>query len=172
MPSVDDDSDQPKSAAERLRPMGERVAVHATFSLERIYDASPARVFHALTDRAAKARWFEAHEGYSVIERSMDVRPGGRERLRARWHTGMVSTFDAVYFDVIPQTRIIYAYEMHLDDRKISVSLATMELSAAGAGTRLLVTEQGAFLDGYEDGGARAHGTGFLLDALGASLRA
>jgi hypothetical protein len=59
---------------------------------------------------------------------------------------------------------------MHLDDRKISVSLATMQLMAEDGGTKLLVAEQGAFLDGYDDAGSREHGTGFLLDQLGASL--
>ena len=33
-----------------------------------------------------------------------------------------------------------------------------------------MVTEQGAFLDGYDDAGSREQGTGLLLDALGASL--
>jgi hypothetical protein len=60
---------------------------------------------------------------------------------------------------------------MHLNDRKISVSLATMEITPLGNRTRLTVTEQGAFLDGYEDNGSRELGTGFLLDRLGASLQ-
>ena len=60
---------------------------------------------------------------------------------------------------------------MHLDDRKISVSLATVELRPDGAGTEFVITEQGAFLDGYDDAGAREHGTGILLDRLGASLK-
>jgi hypothetical protein len=59
---------------------------------------------------------------------------------------------------------------MHLNDRKISVSLATMQLKADGARTTLKVSEQGAFLDGYDDAGSRERGTGFLLDALGRSL--
>jgi uncharacterized protein YndB with AHSA1/START domain len=101
----------------------------------------------------------------------MDVRVGGRERLKGRWAGGLVSTFDATYHDVIPNERLIYTYDMHMDDRKISVSLATMQLKAAGAKTTLQVTEQGAFLDGYDDAGSREHGTGFLLDALGASLQ-
>jgi uncharacterized protein YndB with AHSA1/START domain len=148
-----------------------RSVVHAIFSLERIYDASPAQVFRALSDKAAKARWFEGGGGWAVIEREMDVRPGGRERAKGRWPSGMVTTFDAVYFDVVPNQRLVYTYEMHLDDRKISVSLATIELKPAGAGTRLVVTEQGAFLDGYDDAGSREHGTGLLLDRLGASLK-
>jgi uncharacterized protein YndB with AHSA1/START domain len=81
-----------------------------------------------------------------------------------------VSTFDAVYHDVVENERLVYSYVMHLDDKKISVSLATMELVPEGTGTRLSVTEQGAFLDGYDDAGSREHGTGLLLDALGASL--
>ena len=101
----------------------------------------------------------------------MDVRPGGRERVKGRWASGTVSTFDAIYHDVVANERLVYGYEMHLDDRKISVSLATLELQPAGTQTRLVVTEQGAFLDGYDDAGSREHGTGFLLDRLGASLR-
>ena len=154
----------------RIQASQGRSIVHATFSLQRVYDATPAQVFRALSDKAAKARWFEGGDGYTSLEREMDVRPGGRERLKGRWASGMVSTFDAVYFDVVPNERLVYAYEMHLDDRKISVSLATMELQPEGAGTRLVVTEQGSFLDGYDDAGSRERGTGFLLDRLGASL--
>lgn len=147
-----------------------RSVVHASFSLERTYDAAPARVFHALCDKSAKARWFEGGEGYTVLEREMDVRPGRRERLKGRWANGVTSTFEAVYYDVVPDQRLVYAYEMHLDDRKISVSLATIELTPASSGTRLVITEQGAFLDGSGDCGSRERGTNFLLDRLGASL--
>jgi uncharacterized protein YndB with AHSA1/START domain len=151
---------------------GARSVVHATFHLERTYDAPVARVWQALTDETAKQRWFGGTPGrWELLERHMDMRVGGRERLKGRWEGGVVSTFDATYHDVIPNQRLIYSYEMHLDDRKISVSLATMQLNAAGGKTTLKVTEQGAFLDGYDDAGSREHGTGFLLDALGASLQ-
>jgi uncharacterized protein YndB with AHSA1/START domain len=155
----------------RIADAEPRSVVHAIFSLERVYDASPALVFRALSDQAAKARWFEGGDGWTVLEREMDVRPGGRERVKGRWPSGLVTTFDAVYFDVVPDRRLVYSYEMRLDARKISVSLATLELAPAGAGTRLKLTEQGAFLDGYDDKGSREHGTGLLLDRLGASLR-
>jgi uncharacterized protein YndB with AHSA1/START domain len=150
---------------------GDRSAVHATFHLQRTYDAPVARVWRALTDEAAKQKWFGGSPGrWEMLERHMDVRVGGSERLRGRWEGGVVSTFDAVYHDVIPQQRLVYSYVMHLDDKKISVSLATMQLQPEGTKTTLKVTEQGAFLDGYDDAGSREHGTGFLLDALGASL--
>lgn len=149
----------------------ERSVVHATFHLERTYDAPAARVWRALSEPAAKDKWFGGSpKRWELLERRMDVRVGGHERLKVRWESGMISTFDALYHDVIPQERLVYTYEMHQDDRKISVSLATMQVKAEGARTRLLVTEQGAFLDGYDDAGSREHGTGFLLDALGTSL--
>ena len=60
---------------------------------------------------------------------------------------------------------------MHIDEKKISVPLATLQITSAGPGRATLkVTEQGAFLDGYDDAGSRERGTGFLLDKLGASL--
>ncbi len=147
-----------------------RSVVQGSFTLRRVYDAAPSLVFRALSDPQAKARWFAGGEGYTVTERVMDVRPGGRERLGGRWHNGTTTLFDAVYFDVVPNARLVYAYEMHLSGRKISVSLATMQLKPVGTGTELTVTEHGAFLDGYDDAGAREHGTGLLLDRLGASL--
>jgi hypothetical protein len=50
--------------------------------------------------------------------------------------------------------------------------VATVQFrSEPAAGTRLVFTEQGAFLDGHETPGQREHGMGSLLDALGAELR-
>jgi uncharacterized protein YndB with AHSA1/START domain len=159
----------------RLRGGGEtgiRSVTHAAFELRRSYAAPVARVWHALTDRTAKDRWFGGPaDRFEVLERQMEVRAGGRERLLGRWEGGMVSTFDAVYHDVIPNERLVYSYELRLDEKKISVSLATLQLKAEGANTTLIVTEQGAFLDGYDDAGSREAGTDHLLDALGASLQ-
>jgi uncharacterized protein YndB with AHSA1/START domain len=148
-----------------------RSVVHATFRIERTYPASAAQVFKALTEPAAKAKWFTGGTGYTLLAREMNVRPGGREHVKGRWESGVVSTFDAVYHDVVTDERIVYAYEMHLDDRKISVSLATMEIIPAGANTQLVMTEQGAFLDNYDNVSSREQGSNFLLDALGKSLK-
>ena len=150
--------------------MTERNITHGTFSLERTYDAAPARVYAAFATLEGRAAWFAGGDGYTLVERIFDFREGGHERATGRWESGTVSRFDAIYFDIVPEARIVYAYEMHLDDTKISVSLATIEFKPAGAGTRLLLTETGAFLDGYDDAGSREHGTNFLMDRLGASL--
>ena len=155
----------------RLKASEGGSVVHATFTLERVFDASPSRLFHALVDKTAKARWFAGCGDYVMLEHEMDVRPGGGERARGRWSNGLISTFEALYFDVAPNRRLIYTYEMKLDDRKISVSLATLQIAPAGAGSQLTLTEQGAFLDGYDDAGSRERGTAFLLGRLDASLK-
>jgi uncharacterized protein YndB with AHSA1/START domain len=131
-------------------------------------------VFKALTNPAAKAKWFAGGNGYTLLVREMDATPGGREVVKGRWDSGVVSSFEATYHDVIPDERVVYSYVMHLDDRKISASLATLELRPAkdgSGGTHLVMTEQGAFLDGYDDAGSRERGSQFLLDMLGDSLK-
>ena len=49
--------------------------------------------------------------------------------------------------------------------------MATVELKPAGAGTRLIFTEQAAFLDGYNDLAGREEGTRAGLDNLDAELK-
>jgi uncharacterized protein YndB with AHSA1/START domain len=152
--------------------MTERSTAHATFVIERTYPQAPARVFAAWASAEAKATWFFGPPGkWSPLQRDMDFRPGGRECVRGALTGGPVTDFQAHYFDIVPDERIVYAYEMHLDLRKISVSLATIEFKPAGSGTRLVLTEQGAFLDGYDDAGKREGGSGVLMDQLGAALR-
>ncbi|GAB3428178.1 hypothetical protein GCM10027320_06190 [Massilia solisilvae] len=145
--------------------------VHGSFRIERHFDVPRERVWSAFTDQEAKARWFGGGNGQTILARTADIRPGGREHVQGRWGSGTVSTFDAVYFDVVPNERLVYSYEMHLDQRKISVSLATLELKQDGAGTLVVMSEHGAFLDGYDDAGSRERGTNLLLDAVGQYLK-
>jgi uncharacterized protein YndB with AHSA1/START domain len=150
--------------------MTKRSVTHSTFTLERVYDASPARVFAAWADPRAKARWFVGPDEWESGTHELDFRVGGRERTSGGPKGGPVHAYDARYQDIVPNERIIYSYDMHLDDVRISVSLATVVFKPLGAGTRLIFTEQGAFLDGHDYPGERERGTIDLLDALGAEL--
>jgi hypothetical protein len=51
------------------------------------------------------------------------------------------------------------------------LALATVEFNADGAGTVLIVTEPGVFLDGHDDAGSREQGTRALLERLDAMLQ-
>jgi len=152
--------------------MTERSVTHATFAIERNYDASPARVFAAWADPKAKARWFVGPDDWESSDHVLDFRVGGRESVSGGPAGGPVHTYQARYQDIVPDRRIVTTYDMHLDDVRISVSLATIELEPGeGGGTRLVYTEQGAYLDGHDVPEQREQGTRDLLDALDAELR-
>ena len=156
--------------------MTPRSVVHASFTITRRWKAAPARVFAAFADRTQKDKWFGGGDAWEPVSRSFDFRVGGQENESGRWKkTGVVSHFNCVYHDIVPPSsdeagRIIYGYVMHLDDRKISVSQACIELTPDGGGTRFTLTEYGDYLDGYDDAGSREHGTNALMDALAASI--
>jgi uncharacterized protein YndB with AHSA1/START domain len=150
--------------------MSQRSVEHATFVIERTYAASPDRVFDAWADPEAKARWFGGPAEWTRTEHKLDFRVGGREVNRVASADGPVYTYEALYQDIVANERIIYGYDMYLDDRRISVSLATVELEPYDAGTRLIFTEQDVFLDGADSVDQREQGSGTLLDALGAEL--
>jgi len=159
---------KPVLAGGAARPA--RSVVHASFTINRSFDAAPARVFAAFADPALKDLWFFGPSEWGPPERTSDFRIGGVETSRTGPKGGPMHIFRAVYQDIVPDERIVYSYEMHLGERRISVSLATIELFADGRGTRLKLTEQGAFLDGYVDVASREHGTRALMEQLAASL--
>ena len=147
-----------------------RSVVHATFVLERVYPASPSRVFNAFTDPKAKAKWFAGPPEWGPDRQTMEFRVGGRETSVGGPKGGPQHAMYLTYYDIVPDERIVYAYEMQLDGKRISVSVATIELKPEGSGTRLKLTEQGAYLDGFDNGAQREAGTKDLLDSLGKSL--
>jgi uncharacterized protein YndB with AHSA1/START domain len=149
----------------------ERSVTHDTFTIERTYDAPPSSVFGAWADPAAKARWFANSEGWRTDEYDLDFRVGGREVWRGGPTDGPTHRMEARYQDIVPGERLVYAYDMHIDETRISVSLGTIELNADGDGTRLTYTEQGAFLDGHDSADQREGGMGSLLDALAEHLK-
>ncbi|WP_136618345.1 MULTISPECIES: SRPBCC family protein [Mesorhizobium] len=151
--------------------MIQRSVVHSTFVIERSYPAAPAKVYFALNDPAAKRRWFADPDNPMPSRHEMDFRVGGKEVNAGCPSDGQMHFYNAVYQDIVPNQRIVYSYELLFGETRVSVSLATIELLAEGEGTRLVLTEQGAFLDGHDTSSTREHGTGELLDALGAFLR-
>jgi uncharacterized protein YndB with AHSA1/START domain len=145
-------------------------AVHSTFRVERYYDATPARVFHAFADTEAKRRWFVEGDGWEIMEFSPDFRVGGTDVSRFRFGDGPEIVNRCTYHQIDSGQRLVYCYTMAMAGAPMSVSLATIELVPQGSGTMLVLTEQGTYLDGQDDGSHREAGTRELLEALAAEL--
>ena len=152
--------------------MTEQAVIHDTFAIERTYPASVSRVFAAFASKEAKDAWGDTPDlsepGPNAGESEFDFRVGGRERF-GMGYQGTSYRYDALYYDIVPDQRIIYSYEMYANDARISVSVATIEFAATAEGTALTWTEQGAYLDGFDGDEAprlRQGGTEEMLEGL------
>jgi len=149
---------------------------HTTFVIERDLPGSPRQAFRFWAEKALKRRWTDCHPEWTVLEDRFDFAPGGEEAVRWRTGEGIEQTFTARYLDIAAGLRIIYAFEMSSAGARVSASLATVEFRPGGAGTRMLYTEQMAFLAGAEAMRMRIAGTGTgfdrLIDAIAAGVSA
>jgi|HubBroStandDraft_4_1064222.scaffolds.fasta_scaffold31893_3 uncharacterized protein YndB with AHSA1/START domain len=153
--------------------MTTRSVIHDTFTIVRTYPATPSRVFAAFASEEAKNAWgdtgdLEPAEGAAAEDSEFDFRVGGRERFGHKYQ-GTTYLYDGRYYDIVPDQRIVYSYEMYADGARISVSVTTIEFIKSGDGTQLSFTEQGAYLDGFDGPQApalREEGTTEMLDQL------
>jgi uncharacterized protein YndB with AHSA1/START domain len=149
----------------------ERSVIHDTFSIERTYPAAPSRAFAAFASAEAKTAWGDTGDIETPADgepSEFDFRVGGRERFTVR-AGGSIYRYDAIYYDIVPDQRIVYSYEMYADGVRISVSVATIEFAKSDDGTALTWTEQGAYLDGIDGPqapGLRKEGTAEMLNGL------
>lgn len=146
----------------------ERSQTHATFVIERSFAAPIERVWHALSDNAARDAWFGGGDDFEEDERSHDFRVGGKGTESGKWRDGPKSRFVSTYTDIVEDERMVYTYDMWVDDRHMSTSLTTIVLERDGDGTFMTYTEQAVHLDGLDTAEGREEGTRGLFDALDA----
>lgn len=135
------------------------------FVIERQFAATPEAVFEAWANPDAKRRWSDCHPEHTT-EYHLDFRPHGREAHQVVYPDGRVQDIEKVFFDIVAGRRIVFAYDIRLDGRVLSVSLVTVEFFDSRRGTRMVYAEQVTYVDGHEDRAQRLHGTEEGLDRL------
>jgi uncharacterized protein YndB with AHSA1/START domain len=148
--------------------MSPHSVAHGTFVIDRVYRHPVEKVWAAWADPKLKSQWFGAGPDHPA--QVFEFRPGGRESSTGDIPGGPTFNFDVLYQDIVPNSRIVYSYDMHMDGRKISVSLAAIEFWPEDSGTRIKVTEYGLFLDGLDNLEQRKAGTIGLMGQLDAFL--
>ena len=148
----------------------EHSQVHATFVVERSYPAPIADVWHALSDNEARDQWWGGCDAFDTEEKSHEFRVGGKGYENGQWHGGPRSTFASTYTDIVEHQRIVFTYDIWVDDKHLSTSLTTIAVRAEGDTTHLTYTEQGVHFDGLDSVEGREEGTAGLLDQLGSYL--
>jgi len=150
--------------------MKDAPAIHVTTVVERRIAAAPAVVFDAWADVGKRARWdLPGGDDWELVELKQDFRVGGRQS--ARFGPKGAATFwsSGEFLDIAHDLRIVSAGTMHDGGRRTSATLCTVEFFADGSGTRLLLTDQSAFLEG-EAPRDRKSGWGKIVARLGLFL--
>ncbi len=151
--------------------------VHSTFTVERTFTQPAARVFRLLSLPERKRRWLLEDDGTEIGRFEMDFRVGGREIgeytiQKGSPVDGMPFVNDGVFFEIVPDQRVVMATSMAIGGRRISVALITFELAPRGTGTHLTITHQAVFLQGADGPRMREQGWIHLMDRLAAALDA
>ena len=148
-------------------------ALQGSFTQTRSLGAPPDRVYTAYADLAVRPRWFRIPSDPEAAHHELDFRAGGGEVARGTFAPAGVPEhveYRSQFFDIAAPQRIVYAYEVILDGRRRSVSLATVELAPEAGGTRLTYTEHYVFVaysgDGSADVGERKGGMRLQLNGL------
>ncbi|MBN9219120.1 MAG: SRPBCC family protein [Mesorhizobium sp.] len=152
--------------------MTEPSVSHATIVLERVYDASPARVFQALADPKARARWGTPSKNVELVYDKTDFRVGGLDISRCGPRGKLIYRVETRYVDIEPDQRIVSTELVCEGWNRLSVSLITVELQALGTSTRLVLTDQIAAFGGKDMIAGSQAGFDAALDNLAAEFMA
>jgi uncharacterized protein YndB with AHSA1/START domain len=104
---------------------------HATFVVERTFDAPIDRVWDAFAVPEQHAQWFGSEENFTETEAHEDFRVGGQAVQDGQWHGGPTSRYVATYTDIVERRRIVSTYDMWVGGEHLSTSLTTTELAAS-----------------------------------------
>ena len=126
--------------------------------MTHIFDATPERVFQALTDPHLIPHWWGPRYLTTTVDR-MEVKPGGLWRFIQRDDTGYEYVFHGVFHDILTPERLTYTFEFEGLPGHVMLEIVTCEPQAGGK-TKLIDKSvyqsvddrDGMFQSGLEEG--------------------
>jgi len=113
-----------------------------TLTQVRIYRAPVERVYRALIDRHAIAKW-NPPDGFTAIVHELDARVGGRFRISfVNFSNGQQHTFGGEYKELVPNERVV-ATDRFEDTSLPGEIVTTYSLRTVSSGTELTVEQSG-----------------------------
>jgi uncharacterized protein YndB with AHSA1/START domain len=113
------------------------------FELSRTFEASPQRVFDAMTVPEQIARWW-GPEGFTCPTVTLDAKVGGAYRIAMQPPEGELFHLTGEYLEVRPPIRLAYTFRWEPPDPDDRETVARLALHARDGATELALT-QGPF---------------------------
>jgi uncharacterized protein YndB with AHSA1/START domain len=111
--------------------------------MTRVLDATPERVWRALTGPDQLGRWW-GPAGFTCPSVDLDVRVGGRYRIEMKPPRGAAFVLEGEFREVIPPSRLAYTFRWEPPDPDDQETVATLSLTDRG-GTTVLALDQRPF---------------------------
>ena len=118
-------------------------AAQLTVKVSGIVQASPQRVFDAMTDPEQVAEWW-GPEGFTCPAVSIDPRVGGAYRIAMQPPEGELFHLAGEYLEVEPPFRLVYTFRWEPPDPDDRETVARLVLHERGGATEVELT-QGSF---------------------------
>jgi uncharacterized protein YndB with AHSA1/START domain len=116
-------------------------AATGTVKLHRVLKAPPERVFKAVLDPAAVAKWLPPH-GFTCTVHHLDARPGGTYKMSfTNFSTGSSHSFGGTYLELVPGERIV-ATDAFDDPNMPGEMRTTYTLKAVSVGTEVDIVQE------------------------------
>jgi uncharacterized protein YndB with AHSA1/START domain len=115
-----------------------------SLTLKRRLNAAPEKVYAAWTDPEKLVRWFGPTQTVETsVEADLDIRVGGRYRVRFKTNDGDHHEVGGVYREVVPNERLVFSWAWRSTPER--ESLVTVTMKRDGDGTILTLLHEKFF---------------------------
>ena len=117
------------------------VETDTSLRVSRLIQADAETVFRAWTEPGALRQW-SCPEGSDVEDVQVDLRVGGKYRIRMKGPEGEVHTAVGTYRTIEPAKKLVYTWDWEENDHKVGESQVTVEFHQRGEATEVVLTHE------------------------------